>query len=101
MFAYVWMNVVLSDNLVEVWEAFLTLSFFFILVVLSYAADRFKEYQMRSKIKNQKLTDSEIEDINKIDEINIKKSKLRGMARRHGDEAMLQVVQGNSNKINS
>lgn len=50
LFAYVWMNIVLSDEVVEVWEAFLTLAFFFILVILSYGADRFKAMQMKKKI---------------------------------------------------
>lgn len=57
LFAYIWMNMVLSDEIVEVWEAFLTFAFFFILVILAFAADRFKDRQMKKKIKDQKLSD--------------------------------------------
>jgi solute carrier family 8 (sodium/calcium exchanger) len=57
LFAYIWMNMVLSDEIVEVWEAFLTFAFFFILVILAFAADRFKDRQMKNKIKDQNLSD--------------------------------------------
>uniref|UniRef100_A0A1W7RA49 Sodium/calcium exchanger 3 n=1 Tax=Hadrurus spadix TaxID=141984 RepID=A0A1W7RA49_9SCOR len=43
IFAYLWLLIILvaiSPNVVEVWEALLTLLFFPILVVLSYCADR-------------------------------------------------------------
>ena len=45
-FAYIWMYICLmvsSPDEVEMWEAFLTLIFFFILIITAYAADRFNE----------------------------------------------------------
>lgn len=37
--AYVWLFVVLQDSVVKPWEAYLTLGFFFILVLMAYIAD--------------------------------------------------------------
>jgi solute carrier family 8 (sodium/calcium exchanger) len=50
LFAYVWMYVVLSDELVTMAEAWLTLIFFFVLVFISYGADRFKDYTEKKKL---------------------------------------------------
>lgn len=36
----------------------------------------------------------QIEEKNKQDEINIKKSRLRGFAKKYGDAYVLQIVQG-------
>lgn len=44
IFAYVWMNICLADNIVTTTESWLTLAFFFILVILSYSADRYKDW---------------------------------------------------------
>jgi Ca2+/Na+ antiporter len=41
LWAYIWLWIVLLDQIVEVWEGILTLVFFVILLVLAYAADRF------------------------------------------------------------
>lgn len=43
VFAYIWLFFILSVNtpdVVEVWEAFLTLAFFVILIFIAYAADK-------------------------------------------------------------
>ena len=44
LFAYIWLYIVLkskhSEEVVELWEALLTLVFFVILIALSYGADR-------------------------------------------------------------
>ena len=37
--AYVWLFIVLNDSVVKEWEAYLTLSFFFILILMAYIAD--------------------------------------------------------------
>lgn len=39
-FAYIWLFIVLSDGKVMMWEAILTLAFFFILVIVAYIADK-------------------------------------------------------------
>ena len=40
VWAYIWMFIVLQDQEVEVWEAWLTLIFFFILIGVAYMADK-------------------------------------------------------------
>ena len=41
LWAYIWLWIVLLDQMVEIWEAVLTFVFFIILIVLAYGADRF------------------------------------------------------------
>lgn len=41
IFAYLWLFYVLYDQVVEVWEAWLTLIFFFLLVGLAFGADKY------------------------------------------------------------
>ena len=85
MFAYGWMYFVLSgDGTVEIWEAWLTVIFFFLLCILSYAADRYKHKQEESN-KSRK----EIEDQNRRDEINISKSTLRSLAQKYNYSIVL------------
>lgn len=47
LFAYVWLFICLEDNEVSPTEAWLTLVFFVILVVLAFAADKFNESRMK------------------------------------------------------
>ena len=37
--AYIWLYVVLLDGIVKEWEAYLTLGFFFLLIIMAYIAD--------------------------------------------------------------
>jgi len=53
LFAYVWMNAVLSDGEITVQEAWLTLAFFFILVILAFAADRFKAWSENKRMSQE------------------------------------------------
>tara|TARA_B110000285_G_scaffold229415_1_gene294095 strand:- start:1758 stop:2525 length:768 start_codon:yes stop_codon:yes gene_type:complete len=46
LWAYIWMFLVLRDQKVEAWEAWLTLSFFFLLIGSAYAMDRYKAHQV-------------------------------------------------------
>ena len=80
LFAYFWMFLCLSDGIVESIEAWLTLSFFFILVILAYLADRFK-----TKTEKSKSSVKEIEEKDREDEKKIKKSKIRNLAKEHGE----------------
>lgn len=59
MFAYIWMYLVLRDQKVEVWEAVLTLIFFFILIISAFAADKYRE---KNEAKNKVLNGEEEED---------------------------------------
>jgi len=46
LWAYIWMFIVLMDQKVEAWEAWLTLVFFFLLIGSAYAMDRYKAHQV-------------------------------------------------------
>jgi solute carrier family 8 (sodium/calcium exchanger) len=48
LFAYIWLFICVKDNLVTPTEAWLTFVFFFILIALSFAADRYKASQNKS-----------------------------------------------------
>ena len=37
--AYIWLFIVLQDGIVKEWEAYLTLGFFFVLILMAYIAD--------------------------------------------------------------
>ena len=51
--AYIWLYVVLLDGIVKEWEAYLTLGFFFLLIIMAYIADclRRKTIQEREDAK--------------------------------------------------
>lgn len=54
LFAYVWMWACLSffsKDKIEIWEALVTLSFFFILVAMAFAADKLKAFIDKRKKK--------------------------------------------------
>ena len=51
IFAYVWMFIVLSDQQVTTVEAWITFSFFFILLGTAYAADRYNENKEKKRKK--------------------------------------------------
>jgi hypothetical protein len=55
VFAYIWMYIVLKDQNVQMWEAFVTLAFFFAFVGAAFAADRWKA----AIEKKRKLMDGE------------------------------------------
>jgi solute carrier family 8 (sodium/calcium exchanger) len=55
IFAYIWLYIVLkanSDEVVETWEAWVTFVFFFILIIMAFAADRYKANQ-DEKVKSE------------------------------------------------
>lgn len=47
--AYVWIFYVLYDEVVETWEGFLTLFFFFLLLLTSYLTDRICQCKHKSR----------------------------------------------------
>lgn len=52
LWAYIWLYLCLQEvsaNTIEVWEAWLTLAFFFILIVLSYSADKINAFLVEKK----------------------------------------------------
>ena len=45
LWAYIWLLIVLMDQVVKVWEGVLTFVFFFILVIISFGMDKYKQSQ--------------------------------------------------------
>jgi len=41
LWAYIWLFIVVGDNAVEAWEAWLTIIFFFILIIMAFGADKY------------------------------------------------------------
>ena len=92
LFAYAWMYVVLeviTPGVVSLTEAWLTFFFFFLLVGLAFGFDKIQQ----SKDKN-KMSQEEINDTNKKDELKIKKSTLRHLASVHSEKAILLIARG-------
>lgn len=88
VFAYVWLYICLavnSEGEVTVSEAAWTLSFFFILLILAFCADKYNQ-RKKAKIEGER---SEMENILKM-----KKSHLRSIARTKGEAAVLAAAQG-------
>lgn len=72
IFAYIWLYLTLSSmtpGFVTVAEGWLTLVFFFLLIIFSYWADKVNQY-----IEENKQTAEEIEEKNRQDEKKIKKN---------------------------
>ena len=89
IFAYVWLYLCLMDNVISIPEAWLTLFFFFLLLGIAFGADKYNES------KKKKLEDAaSTMESNKKDELKIKKSHLRVLARKYGEKAILGVAQG-------
>ena len=91
LFAYIWLYLTLSTispNLISVTEAWLTLVYFFLLIIMAYAADRINGY-VQSKKKSQE--DQERENLET--EIKIKKNRLRQIARENGDNIVIEIAQ--------
>jgi solute carrier family 8 (sodium/calcium exchanger) len=82
IFAYIWVLVVLSSwtpNEVSITEAFLTLAFFFILVILAFGADKYNQFQ-QDKLKSE---DDEKKD-SEEQYVKVKKNALRIIAKNLG-----------------
>jgi len=43
IFAYVWLLICLTDQVVEVYEGILTFFFFFMLIIVAFGADKYNE----------------------------------------------------------
>lgn len=95
LFAYIWLYLTLttiSENKITVAEAWLTLAYFFILIVSAYSADRINDF-IQSKKKSQEEQDRE----NQETEIKIKKNKLRQIAKEKGDNVVIEIAQNIQN----
>lgn len=88
VFAYIWLYLCLSINTpgeVTTGEAYWTLGFFGILLVLAFGADKYNQI----KKKKQKSAETEKENQLKVSE-----AHLRSIARQKGEKATLMAAQG-------
>ena len=86
MFAYVWLLIVLAFNgpdKVSVFEAWMTIAFYLILMIVSYFAAKYNEKMQ---------TQEEDEEASKDKEIKKKKQHLRNIARTKGEEGVIDVA---------
>ena len=42
LFAYIWLFICVMDNAIESWEAYTTFAMFFVLIILAFGADKWK-----------------------------------------------------------
>jgi solute carrier family 8 (sodium/calcium exchanger) len=49
LWAYIWLLIVLMDQVVQMWEGVLTFVFFFILIVIAFGMDRYKASQEKDE----------------------------------------------------
>mmetsp|Transcript_3246 Transcript_3246/g.4940 ORF Transcript_3246/g.4940 Transcript_3246/m.4940 type:complete len:281 (-) Transcript_3246:75-917(-) len=92
LWAYIWLYMCLTTNTpdqVTKTEAWLTLIYFFILVGLAFAADRFNAYQVG---KGQSEDDRE--EIKRKEEHKYKKNQLRNFMRQYTQTLIIEVAQG-------
>ena len=94
LFAYIWLYLCLSSispGYVTMVEAWLTLSFFFFLIIFAFWADRLNAY-----IEETKQNSDQIEEKNRQDEKKIKKNQLRQICKEYGDNNSLivEIAQG-------
>jgi len=86
VFAYVWLYMCLAINSpgeVTIAEACWTMSFFFILLILAFCADKYNQTK-KAKINN--------ENTEKNNHLKMKKSHLRSIARAKGESAVLAAA---------
>ena len=92
VFAYIWLYLVLAEfteGVVESWEAWLTLVFFFLLIIFSYSADKINSF-----FEDKKKTQEEKAEAERAAEINIKKNQLRNIAKEKGEAVIIEIGQG-------
>lgn len=92
LWAYIWLYLTLqeiSKDYVDVWEAWLTLAFFFFLILFSFIADKLNEF-----MNEKKKTVEQREEEKKQTEIQNIKHKLRMIAHEKGEPLVLEVAQG-------
>lgn len=75
LWAYIWLYLILiiwSEDEIELWEAWCTLIFFFILIIAAYSADRMNNFLVNARKTQEQLKQDEIDN-----EKAINKKKLR------------------------
>jgi solute carrier family 8 (sodium/calcium exchanger) len=96
LWAYIWLFITLKDiseDVIEPWEAWLTLVFFFLLIIFSYSADKINAF-----LEDKKKTKEERQEAERQAEIGIKKNQLRTIAKEKGEAVVIEIAQGMSSK---
>jgi Ca2+/Na+ antiporter len=96
LFAYSWMYFCLeiyTPNEVDLNEAWLTLSFFLLLVGLSFAADKYKQNVDKRSEKDEVKKERVAKELNKV-----KQCTLRNKAKQYGDQAIIACARGADSK---
>lgn len=92
LWAYIWLYICLdvtSKGKVEVWEAWVTFICFFLLIIISYAADRLNHY-----LVEKSRTVEEQEKFEREHHKKAFKAVLRQIVADKGEEAVLDAVRG-------
>jgi len=89
LWAYIWMWICVGDSFISVAEGVLTCVFFFLLVGISYIADRANNYRT-----TQRMSQEEQIELAKAEDIKMKKDRLRSLCREYSDNAVIEVAQG-------
>ena len=88
IFAYIWLFICLDINSkdeITMTEAVLTLAYFFILLILAFAADKYNQN------KKAKIV---VENTERDNLVKMKKAKLRSISRKKGEASVLAAAQG-------
>jgi solute carrier family 8 (sodium/calcium exchanger) len=97
LFAYLWLYICLegssSPGVVTTTEGWLTLVYFFLLIIFAYTTDKVNAY-----FQQDKKTKEEIEEQNRLDEIKIKKNQLRKLSSDFSQSIAIEVAQGVNTK---
>lgn len=72
LFAYVWLFICVMDNAIESWEAYATFTMFFVLIILAFAADKWKASQREGKANMQPLLDTDGKPKNQLNNFTTK-----------------------------
>lgn len=71
LFAYIWLFICVMDNAIESWEAYTTFAMFFVLIILAFAADKWKNSKSE-KSNKQPLLDTDGKPKNEINNFTTK-----------------------------
>jgi solute carrier family 8 (sodium/calcium exchanger) len=100
IWAYIWLYICLqgsgSPEIVTPAEGWVTLAFFFILVILSFISDK-----INAHLEQNKKTIEEMEEQNREQQLKIQKNDLRQHAKDWGQSIVIEIAKGVSNKQTS
>lgn len=90
LWAYIWLLLVLqviSEGKVTLVEAWVTLVFCVLLIIIAFAADKIDQY-----VEDTKKSQEELDEESRKDELKIKKGDLRNIAKIYGDNTVVEIA---------